>query len=215
MRAAGVGDRRSPGALVHALRHTYATRLADDGATASEIMALLGHASLTTSQPSVGGRPAPSAFGRGIPPRTRRRRVQPYGRAPSSIELSAPFCDTVDRQRLDAASWTCPNCPRLGLTQTVLGLLAAPAWVRVVGACLAAVIALTSEADKDHTKRAEKAAAEQEKREDGGGPADQAAAHARRNGIEGARAVLEELDRRVRAHLEQIDALLAPAADED
>ena len=50
MRAAGVGDRRSPGALVHALRHTYATRLADDGATASEIMALLGHASLTTSQ---------------------------------------------------------------------------------------------------------------------------------------------------------------------
>ncbi len=36
--------------LVDALRHTYATRLADDGATASEIMALLGHASLTTSQ---------------------------------------------------------------------------------------------------------------------------------------------------------------------
>lgn len=50
LRAAGVGDRRSPGALVHALRHTYATRLADDGATASEIMVLLGHASLTTSQ---------------------------------------------------------------------------------------------------------------------------------------------------------------------
>jgi integrase/recombinase XerD len=50
LRAAGVGDRRSPGALVHALRHTYATRLADDGATATEIMILLGHASLTTSQ---------------------------------------------------------------------------------------------------------------------------------------------------------------------
>lgn len=50
LRAAGVGDRRSRGALVHALRHTYATRLADDGATASEIMVLLGHASLTTSQ---------------------------------------------------------------------------------------------------------------------------------------------------------------------
>lgn len=49
-RAAGVGDRRSPGALVHALRHTFATRLADDGATASEIMSLLGHASLNTSQ---------------------------------------------------------------------------------------------------------------------------------------------------------------------
>ena len=35
------------------------------------------------------------------------------------------------------------------------------------------------------------------------------------NGIEGARSVLEELDRRVRLHLEQIDALLAPAADDD
>lgn len=50
LRAAGVGDRRSPGALVHALRHTFATRLADDGATAKEIMVLLGHASMTTSQ---------------------------------------------------------------------------------------------------------------------------------------------------------------------
>ena len=48
--AAGVSDHRSPGALVHALRHTYATRLADNGATATEIMHLLGHASLTTSQ---------------------------------------------------------------------------------------------------------------------------------------------------------------------
>jgi hypothetical protein len=35
------------------------------------------------------------------------------------------------------------------------------------------------------------------------------------NGIEGARAVLEELDRRVRLHLGQIDALLAPAAADD
>jgi hypothetical protein len=34
------------------------------------------------------------------------------------------------------------------------------------------------------------------------------------NGIEGARAVLEELDRRVRAHLCQIDALLQPDEDE-
>jgi site-specific recombinase XerD len=50
LRAAGVGDRRSPGALVHAMRHTFATRLAEDGATASEIMTLLGHASLNTSQ---------------------------------------------------------------------------------------------------------------------------------------------------------------------
>jgi hypothetical protein len=35
------------------------------------------------------------------------------------------------------------------------------------------------------------------------------------NGIEGARAVLEELDRRVRLHLGQIDALLAPATGDD
>ena len=33
---------------MNALRHTCATRLAGDGATASEMMALLGHASLTT-----------------------------------------------------------------------------------------------------------------------------------------------------------------------
>lgn len=50
LRAAGVGDRRSPGVLVRALRHTYATRPADVGASARKIMALLGHASLTTSQ---------------------------------------------------------------------------------------------------------------------------------------------------------------------
>jgi integrase/recombinase XerD len=36
--------------MVHALRHTYATRLAEDGATATEIQALLGHESLNTSQ---------------------------------------------------------------------------------------------------------------------------------------------------------------------
>jgi integrase/recombinase XerC len=38
------------GAQLHALRHTFATRLAEDGANASEIMRLLGHGSLTTSQ---------------------------------------------------------------------------------------------------------------------------------------------------------------------
>jgi site-specific recombinase XerD len=50
LRAVGVADRRSPGALVPAMRHTFAPRLAEDGATASEIMTLLGHASLNTSQ---------------------------------------------------------------------------------------------------------------------------------------------------------------------
>jgi site-specific recombinase XerD len=50
MRQAGVGDQRHRGALVHAMRHTFATRLAEDGAAATEIMKLLGHASLSTSQ---------------------------------------------------------------------------------------------------------------------------------------------------------------------
>jgi integrase/recombinase XerC len=49
-RRAGVADRVPRGAQLHALRHTFATRLAEDGANASEIMRLLGHASLATSQ---------------------------------------------------------------------------------------------------------------------------------------------------------------------
>jgi integrase/recombinase XerC len=49
-RRAGIGDRVPQGAQLHALRHTFATRLAEDGANASEIMRLLGHGSLTTSQ---------------------------------------------------------------------------------------------------------------------------------------------------------------------
>jgi integrase/recombinase XerD len=49
-RAADLAERLSAGAVVHALRHTFATRLAEDGATATEIQALLGHESLNTSQ---------------------------------------------------------------------------------------------------------------------------------------------------------------------
>jgi integrase/recombinase XerD len=49
-RWAGVGARVPKGALVHALRHTMATRLAEDGASASEIQHILGHQSLNTSQ---------------------------------------------------------------------------------------------------------------------------------------------------------------------
>jgi integrase/recombinase XerC len=36
--------------MAHALPDTYATCLAEDGATATEIQALLGHESLNTSQ---------------------------------------------------------------------------------------------------------------------------------------------------------------------
>jgi integrase/recombinase XerC len=49
-RRAGIVDRVPRGARLHALRHTFATRLAEDGAGAAEIMRLLGHASLATSQ---------------------------------------------------------------------------------------------------------------------------------------------------------------------
>ncbi|MDQ3578966.1 MAG: tyrosine-type recombinase/integrase [Actinomycetota bacterium] len=49
-RWAGMHDRVPAGANLHALRHTFATRLAEDGANAVEIMMLLGHASLNTSQ---------------------------------------------------------------------------------------------------------------------------------------------------------------------
>lgn len=49
-RHAGLGARVPRGALVHALRHTFGTRLAEDGASAREIQHLLGHESLNTSQ---------------------------------------------------------------------------------------------------------------------------------------------------------------------
>ncbi|WP_326553590.1 tyrosine-type recombinase/integrase [Micromonospora sp. NBC_01813] len=49
-RRAGVTERVPRGAQLHALRHTFATRLAEDGAHAAEIMRLLGHASLAASQ---------------------------------------------------------------------------------------------------------------------------------------------------------------------
>jgi integrase/recombinase XerD len=45
---AGVG--RSPGAVVHALRHTFATDLLDQGATIAEVQRLLGHETLEATR---------------------------------------------------------------------------------------------------------------------------------------------------------------------
>lgn len=52
-RHAGLHDRVHRGTLVHAFRHTFATRLAEDGASAHEIMRLMGHASILSSQTYV------------------------------------------------------------------------------------------------------------------------------------------------------------------
>lgn len=53
-RFAGVGDAVHRGALVHALRHTFATRVGASGASAIEVMELLGHRSLGASQGYLG-----------------------------------------------------------------------------------------------------------------------------------------------------------------
>ncbi len=49
-REAGIRTRVPAGALVHALRHTFATSLARNGATGTELQMLLGHESLATTQ---------------------------------------------------------------------------------------------------------------------------------------------------------------------
>lgn len=56
-RAAGINSHRPTGALVHALRHTFATTLIENGATAIEVMTLLGHSSLATTQRYLATRP--------------------------------------------------------------------------------------------------------------------------------------------------------------
>jgi site-specific recombinase XerD len=48
--AAGLGNAPPKNALVHALRHTFATMLANQGATATDLQKILGHGSLSTSQ---------------------------------------------------------------------------------------------------------------------------------------------------------------------
>lgn len=49
-REAGIRSRVPRGALVHALRHTFATNLARNGASGTELQRLLGHESLATTQ---------------------------------------------------------------------------------------------------------------------------------------------------------------------
>ncbi|MEM7337559.1 MAG: tyrosine-type recombinase/integrase [Actinomycetota bacterium] len=49
-REAGIRTRVPAGALVHALRHTFATSLARNGASGVELQRLLGHESLATTQ---------------------------------------------------------------------------------------------------------------------------------------------------------------------
>jgi site-specific recombinase XerD len=49
-REAGIRSKVPAGALVHALRHTFATSLARNGATGVELQRLLGHESLATTQ---------------------------------------------------------------------------------------------------------------------------------------------------------------------
>ena len=49
-RRAGIDGDRARGALVHGLRHTFATELANGGASVYALMKLLGHESMVTSQ---------------------------------------------------------------------------------------------------------------------------------------------------------------------
>jgi site-specific recombinase XerD len=54
-RRAGIDAERQRGALVHGLRHTFATDLANADVNVYELKNLLGHASLATSQRYIDG----------------------------------------------------------------------------------------------------------------------------------------------------------------
>lgn len=54
-KAAGIDSERSSGALVHGLRHTFATELANANVSVYTLMKLLGHESMVTSQRYVDG----------------------------------------------------------------------------------------------------------------------------------------------------------------
>src|SRR6202158_6259421 len=55
LKKAGLSAQRARGALVHGLRHTYATELANADVSVYTLMKLLGHESMTTSQRYVSG----------------------------------------------------------------------------------------------------------------------------------------------------------------
>ncbi|MGI8331773.1 tyrosine-type recombinase/integrase [Actinomadura scrupuli] len=78
-RHAGIHDRVQKGTLLHALRHEFATRTAEGGASAHALMVLLGHASIVTGQNyveasarevrhAVQGNPAYGVLDRLLPP---------------------------------------------------------------------------------------------------------------------------------------------------
>lgn len=52
---AGLDGQRAAGALVHGFRHTFATELANENISVYQLMKLLGHESMTTSQRYVDG----------------------------------------------------------------------------------------------------------------------------------------------------------------
>jgi integrase len=62
-RLAGPDAQPVPGALIHGLRHTYATELASSDVSVYTLMKLLGHESMTASQRYVtaAGSETPSA----------------------------------------------------------------------------------------------------------------------------------------------------------
>ena len=113
-RRAGVDSERQRGALVHGLRHTFATDLANAKVSVYELKALLGHTSIATSQRYVEGPgrkpepPRPQPALRAAP----RRLTSPVSGAPfhdrSSARLeSAPLSGARSARRTRRGQHRC------------------------------------------------------------------------------------------------------------